>query len=222
MIKIKKSSIIPLIFAVSFNMAVYCGSRIIAGDWYHYNIESSLDRMIPLWAPSVIIYLGCYLFWGVNYVLIAQQDRETVCRFFLADFLSRVVCLIFFLIFPTTNVRPVLDTSGFWNQILNYVYSVDAADNLFPSIHCLVSWFCYIGIRGKNNIPVWYRGLSCIMALLVCVSTLLTKQHVIIDVIGGVLLAEFCLLFTKKTTVWKIYGTILDKINTKIFPGERE
>ena len=222
MIKIKKSSIIPLIFAVSFNMAVYCGSRIIAGDWYHYNIESSLDRMIPLWAPSVIIYLGCYLFWGVNYVLIAQQDRETVCRFFSADFLSRVVCLIFFLIFPTTNVRPVLDTSGFWNQILNYVYSVDAADNLFPSIHCLVSWFCYIGIRGKNNIPVWYRGLSCIMALLVCVSTLLTKQHVIIDVIGGVLLAEFCLLFTKKTTVWKIYGTILDKINTKIFPGERE
>lgn len=222
MIKIRKSSIIPLIFAVSFNMAVYCGSRIIAGDWYHYNIESSLDRMIPLWAPSVIIYLGCYLFWGVNYVLIARQDKETVCQFFSADFLSRVVCLIFFLIFPTTNVRPVLDTSGFWNQILSYVYSIDAADNLFPSIHCLVSWFCYIGIRGNKNIPVWYRGLSCIMALLVCISTLLTKQHVIIDVIGGVLLAESCLLFTKKTSVWKIYGTILDKLNGKIFPGERE
>lgn len=222
MIKIKKNSIIPLIFAVSFNMAVYCGSRIIAGDWYHYNIESSLDRMIPLWAPSVIIYLGCYLFWGANYILIAQQEKETVCQFFSADFLSRIVCLIFFLVFPTTNVRPVLDASGFWNQILSYVYSIDAADNLFPSIHCLVSWFCYIGIRGKKNIPFWYRGLSCIMALLVCISTLLTKQHVIIDVIGGVVLAELCLLFSKKTSVWKIYKNILDKLNGKIFPKERE
>ena len=82
--KIKKYSIIPLIFAVSFNMAVYFGSRVIAGNWHHYNIESSLDRLIPLWAPSVIIYLGCYLFWAANYVIIAQQEKDTVCQFFTA------------------------------------------------------------------------------------------------------------------------------------------
>ena len=70
MIKIKKQSIFPLIFAVSFNTLVYVGSRLIAADWHHYNIESSLDRLIPFWAPSVLIYLGCYLFWGVNYILI--------------------------------------------------------------------------------------------------------------------------------------------------------
>lgn len=41
---------------------------------------------------------------------------------------------------------------------MRFVYAVDAADNLFPSIHCLVSWFCYIGLRGRRDIPVWYRG----------------------------------------------------------------
>lgn len=219
---IKKDSIIPLIFAVSFNMAVYFGSRIIAGNWHHYNIESSLDRLIPIWAPSVIIYLGCYLFWAANYIIIAQQEKDTVCQFFSADFLSRIVCLIFYLVVPTTNVRPNVDPSGFWNQLLLYLYSIDAADNLFPSIHCLVSWFCYIGIRGNEKIPKWYRGLSCIMALLVCASTLLTKQHVIIDVIGGILLAEFCIWFSKKTSIWKVYQNILNYLNKKIFSIEGE
>lgn len=219
---IKKDSIIPLIFAVSFNMAVYFGSRIIAGNWHHYNIESSLDRLIPIWAPSVIIYLGCYLFWAANYIIIAQQEKDTVCQFFSADFLSRIVCLIFYLVVPTTNVRPNVDPSGFWNQLLLYLYSIDAADNLFPSIHCLVSWFCYIGIRGNEKIPKWYRGLSCIMALLVCASTLLTKQHVIIDVIGGILLAEFCIWFSKKTSMWKVYQNILNYLNKKIFSIEGE
>ena len=219
---IKKYSIIPLIFAVSFNMAVYFGSRIIAGNWHHYNIESSLDRLIPIWAPSVIIYLGCYLFWAANYIIIAQQEKDTVCQFFSADFLSRIVCLIFYLVVPTTNVRPNVDPSGFWNQLLLYLYSIDAADNLFPSIHCLVSCFCYIGIRGNQKIPKWYRGLSCIMALLVCASTLLTKQHVIIDVIGGILLAEFCIWFSKKTSIWKVYQNILNYLNKKIFSIEGE
>ncbi len=219
---IKKDSIIPLIFAVSFNMAVYFGSRIIAGNWHHYNIESSLDRLIPIWAPSVIIYLGCYLFWAANYIIIAQQEKDIVCQFFSADFLSRIVCLIFYLVVPTTNVRPNVDPSGFWNQLLLYLYSIDAADNLFPSIHCLVSWFCYIGIRGNEKIPKWYRVLSCIMALLVCASTLLTKQHVIIDVIGGILLAEFCIWFSKKTSIWKVYQNILNYLNKKIFSIEGE
>lgn len=31
-----------------------------------------------------------------------------------------------------------------------------------PSIHCLVSWFCYIGIRGRSNIPKAYRGFHAV------------------------------------------------------------
>jgi len=219
---VQKNRLIPLIAAVSFNMIVYVGSRLIAGEWHHYNIESSWDRRIPFWPPSAVIYLGCYLFWAANYIIIAQQEKDTVCQFFSADFLSRIVCLIFYLVVPTTNVRPNVDPSGFWNQLLLYLYSIDAADNLFPSIHCLVSWFCYIGIRGNEKIPKWYRGLSCIMALLVCASTLLTKQHVIIDVIGGILLAEFCIWFSKKTSIWKVYQNILNYLNKKIFSIEGE
>lgn len=208
---VPKYSIFPLFFAVFVNMAVYAGSRMIAGNWYHYNIESPLDEMIPLWAPSVLIYLGCYLFWIANYILIARQGKKEVCQFFSADFLSRMVCLFFYLVFPTTNTRPQLEPDGFWNQIMVFLYSVDAADNLFPSIHCLVSWFCFIGIRGRQEYPVFYRGFSCITAVFICISTLLTKQHVLLDVAGGILLAEFCFWLGKKPLVYETYEKILNK-----------
>ena len=208
---IPEYSLIPLIAAVTVNMGVYGGARMIAGDWLHHNIECGLDRMIPFIPYTVVIYLGCYLFWIVNYILIARQGKKEVCQFFAADFLSRMICLACYLIYPTTNTRPMVEAEGFWNQVVAVLYRIDAADNLFPSIHCLVSWFSYIGIRGKSYIPRWYRGASCVMALLVCISTLTTKQHVIVDVIGGVALAEICLLIGKLPAVWGKYEKVLDK-----------
>lgn len=207
---------IALIAAVSFNLAVYGGARVIAGDWPHHNIEGPLDRMIPFLPATVAIYLGCYLFWIVNYILIARQGKREVCQFFAGDFLSRIVCFLFYLFYPTTNTRPVIEDAGFWDQVVQALYAVDAPDNLFPSIHCLVSWFCYIGLRGKSGVPGWYRIFSCLFALLVCISTLTTKQHVIPDVIGGILLAEVCLYLGKKKKIWGTYEKLLDRINGKL------
>ena len=93
---IPRDRLFPLILAVSFNMVVYTGSRMIAGGWRHYNIEGPMDQMIPFWPPSAVIYLGCYLFWAANYILIARQEKKEVCQFFAADLLSRAVCLVFF------------------------------------------------------------------------------------------------------------------------------
>lgn len=217
---IPENSLFPLLLALTCNMLVYSGARVIAGGWYHHNIESPVDKLIPFWPPSAFIYLGCYLFWVVNYILIARQSKKEVCQFFSADLLSRLICLIVFLVFPTTNVRPYVEPDGFWNRVMLLVYAVDAADNLFPSIHCLVSWFCYIGIRGNKTIPVWYQRFSCIMAILVCMSTLTTKQHVIIDVFGGILLAEICFRVGKQEKIYGAYERIYDKVNGKLFRKE--
>ena len=93
----------PLVFSFVFNCLVYSGSRAIAGGWYHHNIESNLDLRLPFVPQFLIIYFGCYVFWAVNYILAARQEREQVYRFFTADIISRCVCLIIFLAYPTTN-----------------------------------------------------------------------------------------------------------------------
>ena len=208
--------VFPVIFSFVFNCLVYSGSRMIAGGWYHHNIETDVDRSIPFVPEFLVIYFGCYVFWAVNYILIARQDRRSVYQFFTGDFISRCVCLVSFLAFPTTNTRPLITGSGLWNQAALWLYSIDAADNLFPSIHCLVSWFCYLGIRGRKEIPRWYQSVSMVIALLVFASTLLTKQHVIVDVAGGVLLAEFCFFIGRKTDLYRIYERFGSRIEQKI------
>lgn len=208
--------VFPVIFSFVFNCLVYSGSRMIAGGWYHHNIETGVDRSIPFVPEFLVVYFGCYVFWAVNYILIARQDRRSVYQFFTGDFISRCVCLVSFLAFPTTNTRPLITGSGLWNQAALWLYSIDAADNLFPSIHCLVSWFCYLGIRGRKEIPRWYQSVSMVIAILVFASTLLTKQHVIVDVAGGILLAEFCFFIGRKTDLYRIYERFGSRIEQKI------
>ena len=92
-----------------------------------------------------------------------------------------------------------------------------AADNLFPSIHCLVSWFCFQGIRGRQEIPKWYQYLSCVIAVCVFLSTLMTKQHVVWDVAGGVILAQICFTVSGKTQWYRIYQRFCERIQSCIF-----
>ena len=121
------------------------------------------------------------------------------------------ICMAFYLLLPTTNVRPSIPEQGFWNQMLALLYQMDAADNLFPSIHCLNSWFCYIAVRSRREIPRWYQRFSFWAALAVFVSTLTTKQHVIADVIGGALLAEVTWQIAGRTHLGAWYGMILER-----------
>ncbi len=202
---IPKYSIIPLITALVLNTLVYSGTMVLCKGLYHHDFTTAFDRMVPVIPEFTSIYLICYVFWVVNYIMTARISREHMYRFLTADYLSRIVCGIFFVFLPTTLVRPEITGTGFWDQALRFVYSIDQSANLFPSIHCLVSWFCYIGIRHQKKIPVWYQRFSLVFAILVCISTQVTKQHYIIDVFGGIILSEVCYLIGRKMKQRKIF-----------------
>ncbi len=213
-------SILPLIVAVVWNAIAYYGGRAIAQSWPHYIFESAIDHQIPFLPWTVSIYYASYIFWIVNYILCARQEKEKVYRFLSADFLAKGVCLLCFLLLPTTNTRPVVEPEGFWNSVMVLLYRADAADNLFPSIHCLTSWFCYIGLREYKQIPKWYRNLSFWMAVAVFISTLTTKQHIILDVFGGALLAQFCYWVTERIHFSRLYGNVFDSLSPWISGGK--
>ena len=50
--------------------------------------------------------------------------------------------IAFFLAIPTTNVRPNIVGNGIWENAMIWLYKIDPANNLFPSIHFLTSWLC--------------------------------------------------------------------------------
>lgn len=213
-------TILPLVTCLSINCVVYFMIRLFTADAYHYDFTTSFDRMVPFEPAWVSVYLVCYIFWIYNYILIMRQSKEHCYRFVTADILSRLVCGVFFLFMPTTNVRPEIIGNGIWENLMRWLYDFDAPTNLFPSIHCLVSWFCYVGIRGRKNIPAWYRAFSCIFALLVCVSTQFTKQHYVVDVFGGIILAEVLWALSRHHDWYKKVMPVLEAVSGKIFGKE--
>lgn len=213
-------ALIPLITCFVFNTMVYYGTQIINRSRYHYDYTNGFDRMVPLIPSFVLIYFVCYVFWIVNYILVGRVGHEHCMRFVFADITSRVICAVFFILIPTTNIRPEIVGSGFCEDLMRHLYIIDAPENLFPSIHCLVSWFCYIGIRKQKSVPRWYRIFSCIFALLVCVSTQVTKQHYIIDVFGGIIIAEVTYYIGQHTQLYRKLGRFFDWVSCKVFGKE--
>ncbi len=204
--------LLPLLAAIACNTVAYFGTRLLTAGRVHYDISCALDGRIPLVSWTVAIYFGSYLFWIVNYVIGARQRRDEAFRLLSADFAAKLVCLICFLVFPTTNVRPDIAGSSVWDSLMRFLYEIDAADNLFPSIHCLTSWFGFIAVRSNEHVPKWYRAISLVTALAICVSTLTTKQHVLVDVFAGVALAEGSYRLVEKSGFSRRYRNIMMRL----------
>ncbi|MDO4170108.1 MAG: phosphatase PAP2 family protein [Lachnospiraceae bacterium] len=200
-----------------WNTLIYSGTEILLKNAHRYDFTSRYDRMIPFVKEWIFIYLICFVFWAVNYILISREGKEHWYRFVAADMLSRLVCFFFFVFLPTTNVRPQVIGTDFASILVRLVYAIDAPMNLFPSIHCLCSWFSYIGIKGSKKVPCWYQRFSFVFALLVCASTQFTKQHYLIDIAGGVVLAQVMYMLMKHSHCYRYLERKFDWIGRKVF-----
>lgn len=208
---IPKTMRLPLCLTLIFNAITYNGSRLLTQNRIHYNFSSILDEQIPFIPWTVSIYLGCYVFWAVNYVIGCRQEEEKAFQFISADLLAKMICLLCFLTVSTTNIRPVIQGTSVWEEVMRVLYQMDAADNLLPSIHCLTSSFCFIAVRKNEAVPVWYRITSCFIALSIYISTLTTKQHILIDVFFGIAISEVSYLSAKKSGFSKWYMNFIRK-----------
>ncbi len=215
--KTPKMWLLPLA-AVVWNQTVYYGGNLLAHNAPHRNLELPVDRLIPFLPWTVVIYLGCFLFWAALYLRFAGRDKPSAYRFFCADFLAKGVCLVCFLLLPTTNLRPVVQDAGVWERLMLFVYRMDAPTNLFPSIHCLVSWLCFIGARSDRRFSpraVWLTGLT---AAAICLSTLTTRQHVAVDVAGGILLAECAYWAAGHKEILEPFSRLADRLTGQCDP----
>lgn len=174
--------------------------------------------MIPFLPWTVVIYLGCFLFWVYVYWVVAQLPRQTADRFFCANFLGKAISFIVFTAFPTAITRPDLQglyATDLWQSALRMLYWIDAPDNLFPSLHCMISWLCWVGIRRNRQVPLTCRAFALLMAVAVCLSTLTTRQHVLLDVAGGILLSELCYRVAGSESLLRVYSAYIEKTMLK-------
>lgn len=143
----------------------------------------ALDHAIPLMPAWTVVYGGLYFFLILLPVLLVRAQglvRRTVHAYLLVWISSY---LIFFFLYPTVALRPErVDGVGFGAWSLQALYSADPPYNCFPSIH--VAHSCVSALASyRVHAPIGV--FAGVLALLVAVSTLLIKQHYVLDVVAG-------------------------------------
>lgn len=138
------------------------------------------DTWFPL-APSwVWIYLGVYPVFLVP--LVAPYPKRLAKMVMLSYITLLLLCYLVFLIVPVAYPRPALEVEGFSSWALSLVYANDQPWNCFPSTHCAVALMAALVMFEMNPI---FGSWGLVVALTIGASTLFTKQHFLLDVVGG-------------------------------------
>jgi hypothetical protein len=150
-------------------------------------LSSPLDQFIPLYPVFIIPYLsGSLLFIGLP-VWAAFSARSGEFEFYLVCILlATAISYIVYLTYPTYVVRPEVISQDLFSNAISLLYRTDRAYNAAPSGHAFYSTLSLIFlIRWKPD----FRIVWLAFWLLILTATLFTRQHNLLDLVGGLALA---------------------------------
>ncbi len=160
---------------------LYFGCEIFQDKNNYHSVKRAIDDKIPqipmfgfvyiMWFPMIIFYP----------VSLYSIDERSYVLYQLSIIISILISVVFYVIYPTSFVREKpRDAAGSWLLKIIYFFSYKGV-NCSPSLHCA---HCYIVIlsvftSGLAATPV---GIGLILlSLAIVASTVLTKQHCMLD-----------------------------------------
>ncbi len=149
-------------------------------------IEAALpiDRWIPLVPEFIVFYMLGYLFVLVPCVLV--RDRQAFQAATIVFCMMLTVAFLMFRYAPIQMDRTYAVGSDWFSRLTYFQQTKDTTYNNFPSLHVALNVYAYCLIVWQaRRISAWWLPLP---VLIVC-STLLVKQHLFVDVLGGLLMA---------------------------------
>jgi membrane-associated phospholipid phosphatase len=153
---------------------------------------TSLDYKIPVIEIFIVPYYLWFLFIAAFWLYFFIKNDEDYWNYFKMLAIGMTAFIVISAIYPTAlDLRPdTLARDNIFTQMLQYMWSVDTPTNVLPSIHVYNSLATAVAVHRsqsfKNKRGIQIAVLA--MALLICVSTLFTRQHSILDLVAGVVL----------------------------------
>ncbi len=158
---------------------------------YYIETETRIDQYIPFNEYFVIPYLLWFVFIALGFAYFIFVDTAKFKKTCFYLFVGMYVCLFIYLIFPNEqNLRVVLSNDNIFQRLVSFIYSIDTPTNVCPSIHVYNSIMMTLSLLKSEKIRK-RKGLSIgivILASLICLSTVMIKQHAVLDVVAAIFL----------------------------------
>ena len=173
--------------AAVLQSAVYFGVGHLTFSRSTELLRTRLDDAIPFWPWTSWCYLPFYA--GVFIIsIIGIRRRALFNRAVTSVVIVMIIGALGHVFIAAEYPRPVLHppypdiSSGF----MAFVQQIDPPGNVFPSLHVAhTSMLAFLLTRDRRRLG----AVALVMATLLALSTLTTKQHFIADVVSGYVLA---------------------------------
>ena len=150
----------------------------------------TLDDMMPFVRQFVLVYVLWYpLMLGTTLYLLLK-DRRAFLRYARSVVLGLTACMLTFVLLPSgQELRPAeVPGSDLTARLLRFIYAADTNTNVFPSMHVVGTLAAVIGIFDSRSAPRGVQWGVAALGVLINASTVLIKQHSVLDILGGVVL----------------------------------
>ncbi len=150
---------------------------------------TALDHAIAFNPWALGVYVSLWFYVGIP-VSLQPSLRHAIVHGLWAGALCLAGLACFYLV--PTAVPPLTQGTDLSDHLgFSVIQGVDAAGNACPSLHVATAFFSAIWIDHlfkELHAPAAARALNGIWFVLIAYSTLAIKQHVVLDVLAGMLL----------------------------------
>ena len=149
-----------------------------------------IDSLIPLIPEFIWLYwsLPIQIFFVMVYMI---RDKELFFQTFWSCLFSSLIMFVFYLVLPSFYPRSSIEISTISASMLELTRSFDGSHNTFPSGHVIFTWLMYIAAAKSRFVKQsnYFNFVFLFWTVGITLSTLIVKQHFIVDVIFGCILA---------------------------------
>jgi membrane-associated phospholipid phosphatase len=149
------------------------------------NLAIGLDEHIPFIPEFAVIYL-LYIPMIIFVFAFYWNDYKTYRLLSLMLIAVISIAILIYYAFQTEVLRPIFASTDFFTRLTNTIYKYDMPNNTFPSLHVALTSSVTAFVYEKDS----KVGLVLMpLTFLIIISTMFIKQHVFLDIIGGLMLA---------------------------------
>lgn len=154
------------------------------------SLTTSFDAAIPVIPVFVVPYLSFIPLVFVVLPWLTASQPKVFSSYTLSLFITQMILNVLYLLVPATVTRPqLIGNDVFSNLLRDLVWKLDEPVNTFPSNHVAFSVIAILAIAKLGKRTWLTTGLQVWLGL-VCLSTLFVHQHVIADVVAGVIIGS--------------------------------
>jgi protein-tyrosine phosphatase/membrane-associated phospholipid phosphatase len=193
----RTSAFLSVLFLIVYGTANWISSlRPDVGTLYF-----EWERHIPFVPWMIVPYMSIDLFFiAAPFLCHSDDELRTLRKRITFGILFGGAC---FLLFPLRFAFDRPAAGGWLGIVFDAFRTMDKPYNLLPSLHITLRTIL-AATYARQSRGLW-RTLSHIWFSLIGISTLLTYQHHVLDVLGGFVLATFCFyLFPEKRVKWPV------------------